>query len=56
MFAGGGLDIKLGEHIAVRPVGLDYYLTRLPSFLTGDTTNRNNFRYSAGVNFLFGAQ
>ena len=56
MFAGGGLDIKLGEHIAVRPVGADYYLTRLPSLLTGDTTNRNNFRYSAGVNFLFGAQ
>jgi opacity protein-like surface antigen len=56
MFAGGGLDIRLGEHVAVRPVGADYYLTRLPSLLTGDATNRNNFRYSAGVNFLFGAQ
>jgi hypothetical protein len=56
MFAGGGLDIKINKHIAFRPIGADYYLTRLPSLFTGDTTNRNNFRYSAGVNFLFGAQ
>jgi hypothetical protein len=56
MFAGGGLDIKISKHMAFRPVGADYYLARVPSFLTGNTTNRNNFRYSAGVNFLFGAQ
>jgi len=55
MFAGGGLDIKVSKHIAFRPIGADYYLTRLPSLLTGNTTNRNNFRYSAGVNFLLGA-
>jgi hypothetical protein len=55
MFAGGGLDIKVNKHIAFRPIGADYYLTRLPSLVTGNTTNRNNFRYSAGVNFLFGA-
>ena len=56
MFAGGGLDIKVSKHMAFRPIGADYYLTRLPSLLTGNTSNRNNFRYSAGVNFLFGAQ
>jgi hypothetical protein len=56
MLAGGGLDIKIGKHVNFRPVGADYYLTRLPSLLTGGTTNRNNFRYSAGFNFLFGAQ
>lgn len=56
MFVGGGLDIKLSEHFAIRPIGADYYLTRLPDLVTGDTTNRNNFRYSAGVSFLFGAQ
>ena len=55
MFAGGGLDIKVSKHIAFRPIGADYYLTRLPSLLTGNITNRNNFRYSAGVNFLLGA-
>ena len=56
MMAGGGLDIKLSKHIAFRPIGADYYLTRVPSFLTGNTTNRNNFRYSAGINFLFGGE
>ncbi len=56
MMAGGGLDIKVSKHIALRPIGADYYLTRIPSLLTGDTSNRNNFRYSAGINFLIGAQ
>src|SRR5262245_2849262 len=56
MMAGGGLDIKLSKHIAFRPLGADYYLTRLPSIVTGGISNRNNFRYSAGVNFLFGKQ
>jgi hypothetical protein len=42
-----------------RPVGADYYLTRVSNVFTsvGDnTSNRNNFRYSAGVSFLFGAR
>jgi Outer membrane protein beta-barrel domain len=56
LLAGGGLDIKLGKHIAFRPVEASYYLTRIPSLLTGNTTNRNNFRYAAGVNFMFGAK
>ena len=53
MLIGGGLDIKVSKHIALRPIGADYYLARLPSFVTGNDTNRNHFRYSAGVNFLF---
>jgi hypothetical protein len=56
MLVGGGLDIKVGKHIALRPIGADYYLTRLPNFVTGNDTSRNHFRYTAGVNFLFGAQ
>jgi opacity protein-like surface antigen len=56
MFAGGGLDIMVTKHMAVRPIGADYYLTRMPSFFTGGQSNRNNFRYSAGVNFMFGAK
>jgi Outer membrane protein beta-barrel domain len=55
LLAGGGLDIKISKHVAFRPVGADYYLTRVSSLITGQTTNRNDFRYSAGVNFLFGA-
>jgi hypothetical protein len=56
MFAGGGIDIKLGKHIAFRPIGADYYLARVDSLLTGNTSNRNNFRYTGGINFLFGAR
>ena len=56
MIVGGGLDIKITKHIAFRPIGADYYLTRLPNFVTGNDTNRDHFRYSAGVNFLFGAR
>ena len=55
MLAGGGLDIKINKHVFFRPVEASYYLTRMPSFLTNNvTSNRNNFRYSAGVNFMFG--
>ena len=59
MFAGGGLDIKINKHMTFRPIGADYYLTRVSNVFTsvGDnTSNRNNFRYSAGVSFLFGAR
>jgi len=56
MLAGGGLDIKIGKHIAFRPVEADYFLTRLPGFFTGNDTNKNHFRYSAGVNFMFGSR
>jgi len=56
MLAGGGLDIRVNKHIALRPIGADYYLTRLPDFVSGNDTNKNHFRYSAGINFLFGAR
>jgi hypothetical protein len=56
IMAGGGLDIKINKHIAFRPIGVDYYLTRLQNLETLGTNNQNNFRYSGGVNFLFGAR
>jgi hypothetical protein len=56
MLAGGGLDIKLSKHMSFRPIGADYYLTRMPSLFSGNDRNANNFRYSAGINFLFGAK
>jgi hypothetical protein len=43
MLIGGGLDIKVSKHIALRPIGEDYYYTRLPSFITGNDTNKNPF-------------
>jgi hypothetical protein len=61
MLAGGGLDIKINKHMTFRPIGADYYLIRLPDFLTQNLPghnhhNANNFRYTAGVNFLFGKE
>lgn len=56
MLVGGGLDIRLNKHVAFRPFEASYYLTRIPSLLTGNISNRNNFRYATGVNFLFGAR
>jgi hypothetical protein len=56
MLAGGGLDIRINKHVTVRPLGVDYYLARLPDVLTGNQQNVGNFRYSAGINFLFGPE
>lgn len=56
MTVGGGLDIKLNKHMSFRPIGLDYYMTRLQNLRTQGDNNQNNLRYTAGVNFTFGAQ
>jgi hypothetical protein len=50
MTAGGGVDYRISEHFAVRPVQAEYFLTR---FTNGATNQQNNFRYSAGVVFRF---
>jgi len=66
MLAGGGLDIRVSRHFWFRPVGADYFLTRFQNnffgngvlvdgtVVNGNTTNRNNFRYTAGLNFTWG--
>jgi opacity protein-like surface antigen len=54
MTAGGGVDIKVSKHVSVRPIQLEYLMTRLKHFRTDDDNTQNNLRYSAGVNFTFG--
>ena len=56
MLAGGGLDLKLNRHVALRLFEADYYLARIPDVFTGNATNRNNFRYAGGVNFMLGGE
>jgi len=51
MTAGGGLDIGLTRHFAVRVFEADYYLTR---FENGVNDHQNNLRIAAGVIFRFG--
>jgi hypothetical protein len=55
MTAGGGLDIKISKVISFRPIGLDYYLTRLQNLRTQGDNSQNNLRYTAGINFNLGA-
>ena len=50
---GGGFDIPLGEHIAVRPAQFDYLLTRFGNDFTAGNNNQSNFRFQAGVQFCF---
>jgi hypothetical protein len=50
---GGGVDIPIAQHFAIRPAQIDYLLTRFSNPFTG-TNNQNNFRYSAGIVFAFG--
>jgi len=52
MAYGGGLDVNVHHHIAIRPVEIDYVLTRYTNPFTG-TNNQNNFRYIGGVVFNY---
>jgi hypothetical protein len=56
MLVGGGLDWKFNKHMQVRPVAFDYFMVQPESLIPDRTRERNNWRYSAGVNFTFGAK
>jgi len=52
--AGGGIDIAVTHHIAIKPIQVEYVMTQLPNFTTDRNSFQNNVRYSAGVVFKFG--
>lgn len=64
MAVGGGIDIKMGKVMTLRPIQLDYYITRLeapdvtePAGTTAPSArNQHNLRYAAGIGFNFGAR
>ena len=56
MTVGGGIDIRITNHISFRPLGVDYYMTRLSNFRFPGDNSQNNLRYTAGLNFNFGQQ
>lgn len=56
MAVGGGLDIKISHHLSFRPIGLDYYMTRLQNLRTANDNNQHNLRYTTGFNFTFGGE
>jgi hypothetical protein len=51
MTAGGGIDLKVSKHVSLRPLQAEYFMTKIPD---GLNNRQNNFRYSAGISFLFG--
>jgi len=52
MELGGGLDIPISHRLQLRPVEVDYQLTRFG--FQNYSANQNNFKYFGGVNFTFG--
>jgi hypothetical protein len=54
MTVGGGIDIPIRPNIALRAADIDYMLTRFTNPVTS-TNNQNNFKYSAGLQFRWGA-
>jgi len=50
---GGGIDIPFHQHIAIRPVQVDYVLTRFGNAFTTGNQNQSNFRYLGGIVFRF---
>ena len=60
MSVGGGIDIEVHKHVLLRPIQIDYVLTRFetPTLfpgMVGSTSNRNqnNFRFACGLAFTF---
>jgi len=59
--AGGGLDWKWTDHIAIKPIQVEYVMTQFKSDQLGGSTrgfgdHQNDVRYSAGVVFQFGSK
>jgi opacity protein-like surface antigen len=52
MSVGGGFDYRLSDHFAVRPVKVDYLMTRFSETANGGNT-QNNLRVSTGIVFRF---
>ncbi len=56
MTAGGGVDVTLTRHVALRVVQAEYLMTRFTdrSSSTGQKARQNDVRVSAGIVFRFG--
>jgi outer membrane protein OmpA-like peptidoglycan-associated protein len=52
--AGGGLDIKVRRHFAIRIIQAEYLMTRFQDYNTGGSASQNDMRLSSGLVFRFG--
>ena len=51
MAVGGGVDVRISQHISFRPVQAEYFLTKIPD---GLNNRQNNFRVGVGIVLRFG--
>jgi len=56
MAAGGGLDLRVHDHIALRLIQAEYLMTRFGDQNTGVRTTQNDMRVSTGIVFNFGGE
>jgi outer membrane protein OmpA-like peptidoglycan-associated protein len=54
MTAGGGLDVKVHHHFAIRVIQAEYLLTNFDDLTTGKKATQNDMRLSSGIVFRFG--
>jgi len=54
MTAGGGVDLRIHHHFAIRLIQAEYFMTRFASYTTGVTGTQNDMRLSTGIVFRFG--
>jgi outer membrane protein OmpA-like peptidoglycan-associated protein len=51
---GGGLDVRVHRHLAIRIIQAEYLMTRFQDYSTGETGSQNDMRLSAGLVFRVG--
>ncbi|MDR3793064.1 MAG: OmpA family protein [Terracidiphilus sp.] len=56
MTAGGGLDLRVHRHIAIRLFQAEYLMTRFTNYTTGVGWTQNDIRLSSGIVFRFGGR
>ena len=54
MTAGGGVDLKIHRHVAIRIVQAEYLMTNFADLSTGNRDIQNDIRLSSGLVFGFG--
>ncbi len=53
MTVGGGVDYRVSSRFSIRPLKVDYLLTRFNEFNNVSTQTQNNLRVSTGIVFRF---
>ena len=56
MTAGGGVDVKVQRHLALRLIQAEYMMTRFADVTTGESNTQNDLRLSSGLVFRFGGE